>query len=229
MYDIKHHGAVNGVTGSCHQLTVGDRSVLIDCGLFQGDESFDRETDQSTQSKDDVARLKEIDFPIDNVKALLVTHCHIDHVGRIPYLLAAGFTGPIYATKATALLLPLVIEDAIKVGVTRNRSIINSVMERFKSQLVAIEYGEWFPVEGFPAKAKFKPAGHIIGSAYIEFDIRSRNAIPNKKRVIFSGDLGAPYSPLLPAPKSPYRCDELVIESTYGDRQHESRHNAADN
>ena len=225
MYDIKHHGAVNGVTGSCHQLTVGDRSVLIDCGLFQGDESFDRETSQLTQSKDDVARLKEIDFSIDDVKALLVTHCHIDHVGRIPYLLAAGFTGPIYATKATALLLPLVIEDAIKVGVTRNRSIINSVMKRFKSQLVAIEYGEWFPVEGFPAKAKFKPAGHIIGSAYIEFDIRSRNAKPNKKRVIFSGDLGAPYSPLLPAPKSPYRCDELVIESTYGDRQHESRHN----
>lgn len=226
MYDIKHHGAVNGVTGSCHQLTVGESSALIDCGLFQGDESFDRETIKTADFKNDTARLKEIDFPIDDVKALLVTHCHIDHVGRIPYLLSAGFTGPIYATKATALLLPLVIEDALKVGVTRNRSIINSVMKRFNSQLVAIEYGEWFKVEGFSSilNAKFKPAGHIIGSAYIEFDIRQQGRSANKQRIVFSGDLGAPYSPLLPAPKSPYRCDELVIESTYGDRQHESRH-----
>jgi len=224
LYKIEHHGAVNGVTGSCHQLSLGGRSVLIDCGLFQGDESFDRESDGSSLDNADAVHLKQIDFSIDDVKALLVTHCHIDHVGRIPYLLAAGFTGPIYATKATALLLPLVIEDAIKVGVTRNRSIIRSVMKRFKSQLVAIAYDQWFWVEGCEEKlkAKFKVAGHIIGSAYIEFDVLSDKH--NKKRVVFSGDLGAPYSPLLPAPKSPYRCDELVIESTYGDRCHESRH-----
>ena len=140
LYEITHYGAISGVTGSCHQLSVDGslfsdtkkRSVLIDCGLFQGDESFDRETDDSDSNhENDAAHLKQIDFPIDDVKALMVTHCHIDHVGRIPYLLAAGFTGPIYATKATALLLPLVIEDAIKVGVTRNRSIIRSVMKRF--------------------------------------------------------------------------------------------------
>lgn len=148
----------------------------------------------------------------------------IKHHGRIPYLLAAGFEGPIYATKATALLLPLVIEDAIKVGVTRNRSIIRSVMARFMSQLVAIEYDEWFQVKGLEGrlKAKFKVAGHILGSAYIEFDVVAVSGSKNQ-RVVFSGDLGAPYSPLLPAPKSPYRCDELVIESTYGDRNHESR------
>lgn len=96
-------------------------------------------------------------------------------------------------------------------------------MKRFKDQLVAIEYGQWFDVTGFEKKelkAKFKPAGHILGSAYIEFDVRCGH---EQKRVVFSGDLGAPYSPLLPAPKSPYRCDELVIESTYGDRCHESR------
>jgi metallo-beta-lactamase family protein len=97
MYTIKHHGAVNGVIGSCHQLSLdgsgfsdmNSRSVLIDCGLFQGDESFDRESDDSTEDSN-VAHLKQIDFPIDDVKALLVTHCHINHVGRIPYLLAAG-------------------------------------------------------------------------------------------------------------------------------------------
>ena len=95
---IKHHGAVNGVTGSCHQLIINDNnSILIDCGLFQGEDSHED---------------LNIDFDISTVKALIVTHCHIDHVGRIPYLFVAGFKGPIYTSKATAKLLPLVIEDA---------------------------------------------------------------------------------------------------------------------
>ncbi|UTW49002.1 MBL fold metallo-hydrolase [Bacterioplanoides sp. SCSIO 12839] len=230
MYSIRHHGAVSGVTGSCHQLTLDSGgSVLIDCGLFQGAESFDRESEDSGFGQ------KQIDFDISNVKALLVTHCHIDHVGRIPYLLAAGFNGPIYASRATAELLPQVIEDAIKVGVSRNRQIITSVLRRLKKQLVAVDYNDWQAV--MPGlKARFKVAGHILGSAYIELDVfpmqqtagrqspdRVMSIREQSKRVIFSGDLGAPYSPLLPAPKSPYRCDELIIESTYGDRMHEGR------
>ncbi len=95
---IQHHGAVNGVTGSCHQLHINNHnSVLIDCGLFQGAENANNSS----------AKQLTIDFDISTVQALIVTHCHIDHVGRIPYLLAAGFTGPIYATEATAALLPL--------------------------------------------------------------------------------------------------------------------------
>ncbi|SKA24654.1 metallo-beta-lactamase family protein [Oceanospirillum multiglobuliferum] len=218
MFEIIHHGAVDGVTGSCHQLRLasGD-SVLVDCGLFQGVESLDRE------SGDEDFNLKQIDFSLAGVKALLVTHCHIDHVGRIPYLLAAGFDGPIYATEATAQLLPLVLEDALKVGVSRDGRLIDAVLSRLKSQLVPMAYGQWFRfdvIEGL--KAKFQCAGHIFGSAYIEFEILASGSIP-KHRVVFSGDLGAPYSPLLPAPKSPYRADTLIIESTYGDRLHESR------
>ena len=221
MYKISHHGAVTGVTGSCHRLSVNANgaddafSVLIDCGLFQGIEAG-----QDTLTK------KQVNFPIDDVRAVLLTHCHIDHVGRLPYLLAAGFNGPIYATKATALLLPLVIEDALKVGVTRNASIIRSVKARLTKQLKGIDYGQWFSLAD-NLKAKFKVAGHIIGSAYIEFNVSQQQKAGKKasKRVVFSGDLGAPYSPLLAAPKSPYRCDELVIESTYGDRCHESRAN----
>ncbi len=111
--EIKHWGAVNGVTGSCHQLTIDDaNSILIDCRLFQGPDS----------SEDHLA----IDFDISTVKALIVTNCHIDLVGRIPYLLAAGFRGPIFATQATAQLLPLVIEDALKIGVTRDRCYYRS-------------------------------------------------------------------------------------------------------
>ena len=224
MYKILHHGAVNGVTGSCHQLSVdGYGSVLIDCGLFQGAESFDRETESPDFSK------KQIDFDISDVKALFVTHCHIDHVGRIPYLLAAGFSGPIYATKATAALLPLVIEDALKVGVTRNRSIIQSVLARLKNQLVGVEYDEQLDLGQL--QVRFQMAGHILGSAYIEFDIEGSDPSIRfatqgdrvNKRVIFSGDLGAPHSPLLPDPVPPKICDDLVIESTYGDRLHEDR------
>ena len=85
MFEVVHHGAVTGVTGSCHQLKVGsDCSVLVDCGLFQG-----AEIDDNKGSNDNPLI---IDFPLDDVKALVVTHCHIDHVGRIPYLLAAGWS-----------------------------------------------------------------------------------------------------------------------------------------
>ena len=134
---IEHHGAVNGVTGSCHQLHIDNHnSVLIDCGLFQGTEK------DNTDSNDIEAQLV-IDFDISTVKALIVTHCHIDHVGRIPYLLAAGFKGPIYATTATAALLPLVIEDALKVGVTRNKSIINACLKLLNNQLVPLDYKKW--------------------------------------------------------------------------------------
>ncbi len=114
--DIIHHGAVNGVTGSCHQLNINSQSsVLIDCGLFQGAETAGRSN----------AEQLEIEFDIANITALLVTHCHIDHVGRIPYLLAAGFNKPIYATTATAALLPIVITDALKIGVTKNKRLID--------------------------------------------------------------------------------------------------------
>ncbi|MGB2221224.1 MAG: MBL fold metallo-hydrolase [Neptunomonas phycophila] len=207
MVTIAHHGAVKGVTGSCHQMSLPTgEAVLIDCGLFQGAESVDRELGET-----------QIDFPLDKVKALIVTHCHLDHVGRIPFLLAAGFSGKIYATEATARLLPLVIEDAVKVGVSRDEKLITLVLTRLNQLLVPIPYDQWFDVEGLPqTAAKFRVAGHILGSAYVELNAQG-------ERIVFSGDLGATYSPLLPAPKSPYKADTLVIESTYGDKLHEGR------
>ncbi|WP_350635011.1 MBL fold metallo-hydrolase [Pseudoalteromonas sp. GW168-MNA-CIBAN-0100] len=207
---ILHHGAVNGVTGSCHELVVNEQtSVLIDCGLFQGEDS-----------KADLS----IEFNITHVTALIVTHCHIDHVGRIPYLLAAGFKGPIFTSIASASLLPLVMEDALKVGVTRDPKIIAACLSLLNKRIVAVDYKTWFelPCKGLnKAKARFQRAGHILGSAYVEIDIT--NGDNNKHRVVFSGDLGAPYTPLLPSPKPPYKADTLVIESTYGDKNHQGR------
>lgn len=211
-----HHGAVNGVTGSCHQLSLPDgQSVLIDCGLFQG-----AETSPDGAGPD---RL-EVKFPLAKVRALIVTHVHIDHVGRLPYLMAAGFKGPIYCSEASALLLPLVLEDAIKVGFTRNTDIIRGFLAKLREQIVPLPYKHWQAViAGSPGlRVRLQPAGHILGSAYVELDAGQG---ADKQRVVFSGDLGAPYTPLLPAPQSPMAADVVVIESTYGDRTHESRKN----
>lgn len=198
---ILHHGAVQGVTGSCHELHINGAGILIDCGLFQGKEQ-----------RDDLA----IDFAIDHIKALVLTHVHIDHVGRLPYLLMAGFKGPIYCSQPTALLLPAMLEDALKIGFTRNKKLINKVLKLLKSRLRPQPYNEWQPIAHTNIKIRLQRAGHILGSAYVECDT------PHQ-RVVFSGDLGAPHSPLLMAPTSPERCDVLVLESTYGDKIHDNR------
>ncbi len=220
MYQIQHHGATNGVTGSCHELTVGEgrkrSGILIDCGLFQGVESRLSPTPSSKQG---------IDFPVDHIRALVVTHCHIDHVGRIPHLMAAGFKGPIYCSRPSAELLPLVLEDAVRIGFTRDAALLERFLTVLTKRLRPLDYGQWHPVtlprtSGGSVKIRLQPAGHIIGSAYVQCRLETGNETTD---VVFSGDLGGPHTPLLPAPKSPYRSDVLVIESTYGDRLHENR------
>jgi metallo-beta-lactamase family protein len=212
---ILHHGAVDGVTGSCHQLFWSEkRSILIDCGLFQG-----------TEAAPDGSHFDQlkINFPVDQIDALVVTHVHIDHVGRIPYLLAAGFTGPIYCSEPSAHLLPLVLEDALKIGFTRNQRLIGQFLKQIKQQIQPLPYKQWQKVgseSGTQLRIKLQEAGHILGSAYIECDLKTGS---QRERITFSGDLGAPYSPLLSAPRSPYRSDTLILESTYGDKNHQGR------
>ncbi|MCG7199143.1 MBL fold metallo-hydrolase [Marinobacter pelagius] len=238
MIEIKHHGATSGVTGSCHELSLKVGSdekrsrfssdpvfistsapepcgggILIDCGLFQGQD----------QGREASAVDLTIDFPIDHIRALVVTHVHIDHVGRIPYLLAAGYEGPIICSEPSAIMLPEILEDALKIGFTRDRRLIERVLGVIRERLVPLPYGRWHSViDGVESSlsVRFQRAGHILGSAYVECDARIGNA---RERIVFSGDLGAPHSPLLPEPESPERADRLVIESTYGDRDHEDR------
>ena len=198
-----HHGGHQGVTGSCHQLKLANgRSLLVDCGLFQGD---DRRRHPNL----------EIDFPLDGIECMVLTHVHIDHVGRLPYLFAAGFRGPIYCTQPTAKLLPLTMEDAIKIGFTRNRRVIEQFLELVEDHLVPLPYETWHETEA-GANIRFHPAGHILGSAW--FDVEA-----DSQCVVFSGDLGATHAPLLKDPQPPERADLLVLESTYGDKLHRGR------
>lgn len=207
MATITHHGGTRGVTGSCHRLTLDDgRAVLIDCGLLQGD---DRGVDGASSDA------LEVTFDLSAVRAVVLTHVHIDHVGRLPYLLAAGFKGPILCSEASAALLPLVLEDALKVGFTRDRRLIERFLAVLAQRLIPVPYGEWVSLFG-GAQLRLQPAGHILGAAYLEFDV-------DGARIVFSGDLGPPGSPLLPDVVPPERADVLVLESTYGDRIHEDR------
>ena len=228
MLDIIHHGGSTGVTGSCHQLLLNRHaSLLVDCGLFQGEDAVENSFEQL-----------QIEFDISTVKALIITHVHIDHVGRLPYLLAAGFTGPIICSIPSAKLLPLVIEDALKIGFTRNAQLIERFQAQLEKQIISVAYGKWHRIDivrdvsdhtgangdvaTSTTQVKLKRAGHILGSSYVEVSHQD-TATDEKERIVFSGDLGAPYAPLLPAPQSPYGCDQLVLESTYGNRQHPDR------
>lgn len=214
---IDHHGAVEGVTGSCHQLWLSpDDSLLIDCGMFQGAENSQRGAG---------AQALNIEFDLSSVRAMVATHVHIDHVGRLPWLIAAGFKSPIYCSEPSAMLLPTVLEDAFKVGVTPDQALAARFVKRIQPLLHPQSYKEWVTVirrADLECRLRFQCAGHILGSAWVECDVR----YPLEKRssrVVFSGDLGAPHSPMLRAPKPPRRADVVVLESTYGDRQHENR------
>lgn len=210
---VTHHGAIHGVTGSCHQLHFSvDHSVLIDCGLFQGEDARR-------------APGLHIDFPIVGIQALLLTHIHLDHVGRIPGLLAAGFSGPIICSQPTAKLLPLVLEDALRLGVTRDEGDVERALRRVEQLTVALPYDHWHEVlctDELVCRIRLRRAGHVLGSAYIECDIHYL-ASATRKRVVFSGDLGAAHTPLLRPPVSPEHANILVLESTYGDRLHDER------
>ncbi|KGK16136.1 MBL fold metallo-hydrolase RNA specificity domain-containing protein [Vibrio navarrensis] len=201
---ILHHGGKNTVTGSCHELRADGMALLIDCGLFQGKESAQA----------------ELNFSVEHIDALIVTHAHIDHIGRIPWLLAAGFRGPIYATPASAELIPLMLEDSLKLQLGLNRQQIQQILHAVKQRLRPLGYGEWLTLSAqsnteASLELRFQPAGHILGSAYVEIRLASGEV------VVFSGDLGPSNTPLLPDPQPPERADYLVIESTYGNRNHD--------
>lgn len=206
---LSHHGGTQGVTGSCHQLHLDpSTSLLVDCGLEQG-------VDASPGS--DSAPLG---FDVQGIRALIITHVHLDHVGRIPALLAAGYRGPIYCSEPSARLLPLVLEDAYKLAISREPAHVARYLEFLDERIVPLPFDQWHEAVSAPGlgcRIRLQRAGHLLGSAYVECDVLIGQA---NTRYVFSGDLGSAGNPMLRPVQPPERADVLVLESTYGDRLH---------
>ncbi|MEB6592213.1 MBL fold metallo-hydrolase [Pseudomonas asiatica] len=206
---LSHHGGTRGVTGSCHQLHLDPfTSLLVDCGLEQGAEAAPG------------AESAPLGFYVQGIQALVVTHVHLDHVGRIPALLAAGYRGPILCSEPSARLLPLVLEDAYKLGISREPAHVSRYLDFIRDLIVPLPFEQWHSLverPGLTCRIRLQRAGHLLGSAYVECDVQYEQA---NTRYVFSGDLGACGNPLLRPVQPPERTDVLVLESTYGDRLH---------
>ena len=212
--NITHHGATRSVTGSCHQLHLdAHSSLLIDCGLEQRADA---------PAGVDATHLG---FDISGVEALVVTHVHLDHVGRISALLAAGYRGPIICSEPSARLLPLVLEDAYRLSISSKPDQVARYIDHIKQRIVALAFERWHVLierEDLVCRIRLQRAGHLLGSAYVECDTQYVGR-PDSHRAVFSGDLGATNNPLLRAVRPPERADILILESTYGDRLHGDR------
>lgn len=215
-------GAVQTVTGSKHLLQVGGRSILLDCGLFQGrrDESEERN--------------RSLPFRADSLAAVVLSHAHIDHSGNLPTLAAQGFRGAIHATQATADLCRVMLPDSAHVQL-KDAEFVNKHPRRHGGKLrqplyTAHDvdralglfrehpYGQPVAVcEG--VTVTFRDAGHILGSAFLEIDLQEKGF---RRKLVFSGDLGRHHVPILRDPEPRPACDVLMVESTYGDRLHPS-------
>lgn len=213
-------GGAGTVTGSMHLVSSHGRRVLLDCGLFQGLKPL-----RQRNWTDRVPQAASLD-------AVVLSHAHLDHSGYLPRLFRTGFQGPVHCTPATGDLLRIMLPDAAHLeeeqaehanfkGFTKHRPALPlytaADAREALEHLVVHPYERDFPVsEGLIAR--FRRAGHILGSATVE--LRAHGATP--ATLMFSGDLGRPHQPILSGPEPTPPADLLLLESTYGDRHHPS-------
>ncbi len=221
--ELKILGAAKEVTGSCYSLQTPEESILVDCGMFQGSKELEK------------LNYAKFEFNPRKYSALLLTHAHLDHCGRIPLLVKSGFRGKIYATPATKALAQIIMLDAAKIAAEDTK---NENKRRAKERLPArkplfsladanqalrlfstVKYHEEVRITK-NISAKFYDAGHILGSSSIQVKINEKG---KTKTIVFSGDLGQEDSILVKNIESIQNADYVLMESTYGDRVHESK------
>jgi metallo-beta-lactamase family protein len=220
---IAFHGAAREVTGSCHRIQTDAGSFLLDCGLIQGGpERHERNR-------------RRFPFEPSEIKAVVLSHAHIDHAGRLPLLVKRGFEGPIYTTGPTAELCKIMLADSGRIQEEDARWKIKRLKKKGKNhewvtplyteedalltleQIQTVDFHRPFELDGFGA-VTFHLAGHILGAGVVELNLKANGST---RRVLFSGDLGVEGARLLGPPETVERPDYLLMESTYGDRQRE--------
>jgi metallo-beta-lactamase family protein len=204
---LTFHGAAGEVTGSCYLVDTGEVKFLIECGMRQGGRQAD-------------ARNRRFAFQPRDIAFVLLSHAHIDHSGLLPRLMAQGFGGPVYATRATCELLGVMLPDSghlqEKEVEREGGSPLYTVVQAQASlkRLLAVDYDE--EVRPHPTvRVRYRDAGHILGSAILEIRV-------GKTKIVFSGDLGQPGHPVVEDPTPIRDADVLLVESTYGNRNHKS-------
>jgi len=207
---ITFAGGTGSVTGANFLLEVDGKKILIDCGLVQG-----------TQLADDI-NWEAFPYSSSEIDYLFITHAHIDHLGRVPKLVDEGFRGKIYSTLPTHGLATPMLEDTAGI-LSRNRELgLDNIYKESNIKLAmslwtGFKYHEKITITP-NLEVEFFDAGHILGSAMIQFTF-------NDKKILFTGDLGNSPSPILPDTEIVKGVDYMIMESVYGDRNHESREN----
>lgn len=219
---IKFCGAAKMVTGSCHLIEYANKKLLVDCGMRQG---------QDTKTE-----LGEDSFPFDaaSVDAVLLTHAHIDHSGLLPLLVKKGFSGDIITTEATSQLCTIMLPDSANIQ-EYDAQLENKKRQRAGKKLIeplytmqdvnntlklikGVKYDETVKLSD-EVTVRFKDAGHLLGSASVEIWITEEGVT---KTLAFSGDIGRAERPIICDPKFIEQADYVIMESTYGDRNHEA-------
>ncbi|MCC6209930.1 MAG: MBL fold metallo-hydrolase [Burkholderiales bacterium] len=204
--NLRFLGAAGEVTGSCTLVDTGAAKFLVDCGMFQG---------AGAERKN-----RRFAFAPKDIAFVLLSHAHIDHSGLLPRLAAQGFRGPVYATPATCELLGVMLPDSAHLQekeAERERAAPLYTLADAQASLGLlrqVEYGAPFrPQEG--VRCVYRDAGHILGSAIVE-------VFAGGRKLVVSGDLGQPGRPIVEDPAAIAAADVLLVESTYGDRNHKS-------
>ncbi len=215
-------GAAGRVTGSCHLVQAGDFRILLDCGLIQG------------RRKDEALNFEDFPFDVERIDAVVLSHAHIDHSGRIPLLVKRGYSGPVFAQQATFELCDIMLRDSANIHehdaerTNRRREkageapveplYVTADADVALKQFRPMRYHQKFEVTP-TIRARFRDAGHILGSSIVELWLTEGS---ETRKLVFSGDLGHADAPVLRDPDVIKTADLVMMESTYGDRGHRS-------